>query len=675
MKITRADNATFAPAFGINMASIAAFQAGRGLAASFGRVAPRGDTAPHRHDESEAFVVLQGTGEVIVNNIAHPIGAGAVAVFDPFETHVLRNTGDEEILFVDLYWRDPAQRTLAAKNNGHQRLAGRPVFVFSTPPTPNGDLHLGHLSGPYLGADVFVRFQRLNGIEAYHLTGSDDFQSYVVGRARQEGRTPSEIAARYAAEIRATLEIMDIRLDQYTVSSADPAYCDGLRRFFSRVVAAGIGRRQGGALFDGETGAYLYEVDVGGECPTCRAATGGNICEECGEPNTCIDLVEPRSKVSASQPKPGPIKRFSLPLHEFSDVVLDHHKRGKVSPRLLNLAARVFARENLHLPITHPARWGVRPVEEVDGEQVIWAWAEMAYGFLHGIAELGRRLGRDWAADRPQADWKIVHFFGYDNSFYHTILFPILYKLAYPGWQPDIEYNVNEFLLLDGQKFSTSRRHAIWGKEILTPKTADAVRYYLASTRSETQRTDFNWTAFEQTIAEVLIGRWQAWLTDLGNRIVREFAGVAPDAGSWTPGHTAFFARLRVRLDAVAGHFGADGFSLNGAMGEVNGLVDDAINFAACQRSLATNPAVHDEFRTAVALELAAARLLAVCATPVMPRFAERLADALGEALPATWPDHVSLVPPGARIALSDATFFSLPTAPTKSERSKQQAA
>src|SRR5205807_5100970 len=132
--------------------------------------------------------------------------------------------------------------------------------------------------------------------------------------------------------------------------------------------------------------------------------------------------------------------------------------------------------------------------------------------FLYGIGELGRRLGREWSADRPAPDWKIVHFFGYDNTFYHAILYPVLYSLAYPDWEPDIEYHLNEFALLDGAKFSTGRDHAIWGKELLERTTADAVRYYLALTRGEEERTDFRLEMFDRTVAGTLVGGWQRWL-------------------------------------------------------------------------------------------------------------------------------------------------------------------
>jgi methionyl-tRNA synthetase len=661
MRITTEQAVAFSPAFGIDMAAIGTLAGapGRAASGSFGRVSPGGATAPHQHDEVESFVIVAGDGEVVVDNVAHRVAPGAVIEFEPFETHVLRNTGDDPLVFVDLYWRDPAHAASAATTPGRKRLQGRPVFAFSTPPTPNGDLHLGHLSGPYLAADVFVRFQRMRGVEAYHITGSDDFQSYVVARARQEGSTPQAVAAHYGAEIERTLALLDVVPDQYTVTSTSARYREGLRDFFSRLVASGkVARRRAPALADGVTGEYLYEVDVRGVCPTCKSGTGGNICEECGEPNLCVDIVQAHSNLSDRVPVETVVERYSLPLHEFRDAVLDHHRRGKVSPRLQDLARRVFARPELHLPLTHPAAWGVPPAEPADGEQVIWAWPEMSYGFLFGIEELGRRMGRAWSALQPQRDWKIVHFFGYDNSFYHTLLYPVLYGLAFPEWECDIEYNMNEFYLLDGLKFSTSRRHAIWGKEILTPQTVDAVRYYLAATRGETERTNFERAAFDRVVAERLVDGWQAWLQDLGRRIAGEFDGLAPDAGCWSPVQSAFLGTLQMRLKAVALHYDADGFALNAVMREIDGLVEDAARFSRWHASLARNPALRDEWRTAIALELAAARLLAQVTAPVMPRFSRNLAQQIGLVSFDNWFDAVSLVTPGTPIDLAEAVFF-----------------
>jgi methionyl-tRNA synthetase len=300
----------------------------------------------------------------------------------------------------------------------------------------------------------------------------------------------------------------------------------------------------------------------------------------------------------------------------------------------------------------------VRPAEDPDGGQVIWAWPEMAFGFLYDIEALGTRLGHRWRADQPQADWKIVHFFGYDNSFYHSILYPALYKAAFPDWNPDIDYNVNEFYLLDGGKFSTSRRHAIWGKEILGPDSVDAIRCYLARTRPEAARTNFELDAYEKYVKTTLRDRWQRWLADLGDRVATRFGSQAPDAGIWTPEHTAFLARLSTRLTAVTRALSPDEFSLNHAVRELEGLVEDAIAFARTEEATARVDGWYNESRTAIALELAAARLLARCAAPIMPRFAGRLAAALGDQKPLQWPRTVELVPAETHIGLASEVFF-----------------
>jgi methionyl-tRNA synthetase len=255
-------------------------------------------------------------------------------------------------------------------------------------------------------------------------------------------------------------------------------------------------------------------------------------------------------------------------------------------------------------------------------------------------------------ADAPERDWKIVHFFGYDNSFYHAILYPVLYRLAFPDWEPDIDYHVNEFYLLDNQKFSTSRKHAIWGRDILSPASVDAVRYFLSRTRPEGRRTNFDPAEYRAVLQGTLIGSWQRWLHDLGDRVRQWYGGTAPDAGAWTPEQVAFLARLDTRLTAITGSLGRDGFSLNQASAELDGLVEDVIRFAAQEYPVAGIEVWKSTTRTSIALELATARLIARCACPIMPRFAARLTAALGLPQAATWPRAVELVPAGTLVEL-----------------------
>jgi methionyl-tRNA synthetase len=664
--VSKYDGSSLHSSFGIELGEIdmAAVES-LGVAADFAKVPAGRHSDPHQHDETETFVIVSGHGDMVVDAKRTPVAPGMVLQFEPFETHYLDNPGPEDLIFVTFFWRDAPRASRLAARGDRRRFADRPIFAFSTPPTPNGGLHIGHLSGPYLGTDVFVRFQRMKGHTVWHLAATDDHQSYVAECARREGRTPAEVAEHYADEIAQVLALMDIEPDQVVHTSRDERYPEALQAFFTRIVDSGlVTPAAGAALFDSETGQYLYEPYVTGGCPSCGSVTGGNICEECGEPNFCADLVDPVATTSATgaAPRTGAITRYTLPLHELGTDVLEHHKVGRVPVRIRELADRLFARDSVDVALTHPSTWGVLPPEpqaEAVPGQVMWVWIELAFGFLYGIESLGRRLGTGWRADAPEDDWKIVHFLGYDNTFYHSILSPALYKLASPSWTPDVDYHVNEFYLLDGDKFSTSRRHAIWGKDILGPDTVDAIRFYLALTRPETRRTNFTLAGYEQVVRDTLIGTWQHWLNDLGARMIQYYDGTVPDAGIWTPEHAAFLGRLETRLAEMAVSLGQDGYSLNQAALTLTAIVDDTLRFSRLEAAVAGLPQWRDETRTAIALELAAAKLLAACATPLMPRFAGRLTEALGLVDDGQWPERVTLVPPGSRVDLASKVFFS----------------
>lgn len=655
MVIYHLENADMARMFDIDICHLD----GLDFPAGWGRIRPGERSASHQHDETEMFVIVSGEGTLLVDGHIYAVKGGSVAQFKPFESHVLENSGEVDLIFFLQYRRDAASAARSAASEERQNPA-RPQFVFSTPPTPNGDLHLGHLSGPYLGADAYVRYQRLLGNPAWHMSGSDDFQSYVMALANREGKTPADVARYYSQEIRQTLSMMDIEVDHYTVTNNAKGYAEGAQRFFTRLVDSGqVQMRDAPALCDKDSGHYLYEVDVAGVCPGCGNVTNGNICEECGEPNVVTDLCTPITKASQLAPQKTNVKRYMLPLHQFSHAVKEHHKIGRVPARMRELAQRVFSRASLDVPVSHPSNWGIAPAEAEGEGQVIWVWPEMSYGFLWDIEQLGKKINQPWKADQPDESWKIVHFFGYDNSFYHSILYPVLYQLAYPDWRPDIDYHHNEFYLLDGKKFSTSRRHAIWGKEILSQESVDAVRFYLSLTRPEKERTNFQLSAYQEELRQTLIGEWQSWLHDLGQRTALHFAGQAPDAGVWTKEHVAFWAQLNSHLQQMNDALNSDGFSLRRAAQQLKTLVKDTLVFSQSQQCLATSAEWKDEYRTSLALELAAAQLLSRISQPLMPRFADRLAAALGNTATDAWPKQAEIVTPGNAIVLHQVTFFS----------------
>lgn len=629
------------PAFGIDMASLGTGSAGTGF--SFGKVAPGVTSEPHRHDEIEAFVVLSGAGKVRTDIGEISVEAGDVVLFEPFEAHVLHNDGDEDLNFVDVYWRDGQ----AALDAAAQATApGGPVFVFSAPPTPNGDLHLGHLSGPYFGADVYTRFLRMKGVEAYHLTGSDDNQSYVATRADADQSTPAKVARHYADEIRATLALLDCEVHSFLPTTGDKAYREFQTGCFRSLRSStAVELRHSPALFDAVTGHYLYEPDVSGLCPDCGGSAGGNICEECGAPNLCHDLGAARSRRSAKPPVVGYVRRAELALERCYKKI-DRHLRASGAPaRIMDLFARLRQRGDFSVPITHPSDWGL-PAEGFPG-QVIWVWPEMAFGFLYKIQALARSLGRDWNAAMPSNDWQIVHFFGFDNSFYHALLYPALYAEVFSHWTPRIRYHVNEFYLLDGQKFSTSRGHAVWGKEVLSPKSVDIVRLHFGLTRPEGERTNFTLDALRRTESEVFQGIWLNWLDALHREIKQDFGGRVPDAGDWSPADRAFFARIEVYRAAIERAYSDEGFSVRRAAAQVCDFVRDCVIYRRAQDYAAARSLYPARNRTSLALQTTAAAILAPTLAPLMPRFASTVARGIDGVSTETWPRSVQRLEPG----------------------------
>ncbi|ESZ54423.1 class I tRNA ligase family protein [Mesorhizobium sp. L103C131B0] len=639
-------------AFGIDTATLGTGSARTGF--SFGKVGPGVTSEPHRHDEIEAFVILSGSGNVTTDRGEISVEAGDVVLFHPFEAHVLRNDGNKDLDFVAVYWRDgEAALDAAAKTTAPRG----PIFVFSTPPTPNGDLHLGHLSGPYFGADVYTRFLRMKGVEAYYLTGSDDYQSYVATRADADQSTPANVARYYADEIRATLALLDCDVHSFQATMGDDGYGEFQAACFRSLLSStAVDLRQSPALFDAVTGHYLYEPHVSGLCPDCGGSAGGNICEDCGAPNLCHDLGAARSRQSAEAPVVGSVRRPELALDRCYDNIDRHLRASGVPLRILDLFARLRRRGNFSVPITHPSNWGL-PAEGFPG-QVIWVWPEMAFGFLYNIQALGRLLGRDWKAEMPGNDWQIVHFFGFDNSFYHALLYPALYAEAFSHWTPRIRYHVNEFYLLDGKKFSTSCRHAVWGKEVLSPKTVDVVRLHLGLTRPEGERTDFTLDALRRTEKEVFQSIWLNWLEALNQEIKQDFACRVPDAGDWSPVDRAFFARIEIHRAAMERAYSDEGFSVRRAATQVCEFVRDCVIYRGARDFAAARRFYPARNRTSLALQTTAAAILAPTLAPLMPRFAKTLARGIDGASTETWPRSVQRLAPGTRFDLGPVLVF-----------------
>jgi methionyl-tRNA synthetase len=541
--------------------------------------------------------------------------------------------------------------------------------VTVTPPTPNGDLHLGHLAGPYLSADVFARAQRMLGRQVHYVTGSDDYQSYVAGKGLRTAQDPEQVADHYAARIVEALRLAGVRCDQFT-RTLRPDYVVQIQQMVARLYEQGhVVAQDFDYLVAPDHERALFEFYVSGRCPHCLAAAGGGCCEECGRLNEGSALIDAAATLT-SQPDQAlrrrRVRRLVLPLSRHAQRVRELVDQIPMSTHLRSLAESLLAEGLPDVPVTHPDQpngpdqpdqpdqsrgWGLACTVPGFTDQVVSSWFEMSHSLRVGIEQCGAT-----AAQRPE----VVQFFGFDNGFYYALLYPLLSELVDPGAEPVTALLCNEFYLLDGLKFSTSRNHAVWVREILQTESADLVRFYLAYTSPTVARTSFSTDVYQAFVTEQLRGCWQSWLHDLGRRVEKQFAGRAPEAGLWSDRQHCCYRDLDGLLQRLRGGYQATTFSPQAVTRMLIELVRCAREFAIGEHALAALPQRRDEYRTAIALELAMVRALAQHVAPIMPDVARRLWRGLGfdgEVEVHGFGAQVSWVPAGHSIDLGGDLF------------------
>ena len=366
------------------------------------------------------------------------------------------------------------------------------VLVLAPPPTPNGDLHVGHLSGPYLRADIYARYSRMLGNETYYLCGIDEHQSYVALKGRQIGLSPQETADMFAAEIEQTLSAANIQIDWMARPSRLAHHSPLVEKLFHQLRLEGrIVEREAPCLFCEVCQMYLFEAYVRGLCPHCDAPSGGNSCEACGRPNDCGDLRDPVCNICGAMASIQNVTRFFLPLAPYKKELEQYFDSAIMSSNVRALGEQMIKDGLPEIAVTHPANWGLS-APGVNGQK-IYVWFEMAAGLLAATQALCESIDEPggWQRFWKSTDVEIVKFLGFDNTFFYSLFFSAIFQ----AWDREIHLPqallANEFYRLDGLKFSTSRNHAIWGRELLRDQNVDLVRFYLAYTGPETEQTSF----------------------------------------------------------------------------------------------------------------------------------------------------------------------------------------
>ena len=642
-------------------------------------VEPGQSTEPHMHHEVETWFIVRGQGRFADQ---HAVRDGDVIYIPPFNRHTLRNEGNDDLLFLAVYWEDLEvldgsssqaaaearaaieQAAAEAAKNGHQK----PVLITATPPTPNGDLHLGHLSGPYLAADVYRRYLGLRGREAFYLTGIDDHQSYVAYKGDQIGKSARQTADDFGRAMHQTLDSAHIEPDVVAYPKTSKYHQERVVEVFTQLWESGqLEVKEGPSLHCEDCDRYLYEVYVKGSCPHCGADCCGNACEACGRPNDCVDLVDPKCNVCGAVPVERTTRRLYFPLSRWQRQLEAYVEKTEMNTHLRWLCEAMFEDGLPDISLSHISDWGIPvPFEGFEG-QVFYVWAEMAPGFLAACDELAdQREGlTDWR-DLWRGDAEVVQFFGFDNGYFFALLFPAIFLAYDDSIEPTGTFVMNEFYRLEGLKFSTSRLHLIWGRDLIAEMPLDVVRFFLAYTAPETEQTNFTRRQLREVVERELIDGVGGWLSDAVDRVAEEFDGQVPGSGLWTRAQERFYARLRELQAEAARAYEAPTFSLQAVTRVVCEIAREARRFAADELHWRHLPKRFDQRRTSLALEIAAARTLALVAQPVMPDFAGRLWSdlGLGDTPPkGSWDDTIAFVPGGTKLCKPEEPYFALPTA------------
>lgn len=611
------------------------------------------------HSYGELFYIISGEAVVIEESgQQEKLCSGDAVYFAPLvERQILNQSDIQELHFIRIWWGADCPPPQIPGD------VERPLvtLVTATPPTPNGDLHLGHISGPYLAGDVIRRYLRMRGEEVHYITGIDDNQSYVALKALQNGQSPSACAKHFGDQIILAWDSCQVEPNFVGRPDRSARHRRLAEDFFDAMYRNGKLRVQSSeALYCKSCSRSVFEAFVNGICPHCGKMSNGNACEICCRPNDCIDLGDPKCTACGEKTERFRYERFYFPLSDYTSKLQEYLTTVEMSPRL-RLLCETMIRDGLpDIAVSHLSDYGIPvPVPGYE-KQTIYVWFEMASGYLAATQDYFESKG-DWRkfwVEDACCPSTVVQCFGMDNAYFHTLLFPALYFAYDSSLRPPKCFVTNEFLLLDGEKFSTSRGHVVLAQEFAKSHNTDQIRFYLAMVSPETEQTNFNLDGFTRTVTTILVGTWVAWLSRIYDNVERFFGGVTPSPGLWSNRQLNFYQTLGMRLTELRCAYEPKTFTLRGAATALCRLVEDADMFRSAH---ATLDAQGEYARTTVALQLCAVRALALGASPLMPDFAQQLWANLGyetEVATTAWSDVPVLVPPMQRIVvLSDKLF------------------
>ena len=403
------------------------------------------------------------------------------------------------------------------------------ITITAALPYANGPVHIGHLAGVYIPADIHARVQRLRGEEVLFICGSDEHGVPITLRARKEGVTSQDVVDRYHKIIGDSFRDLGISFDIYSRTS-NQTHKDLSQAFFKNLYDKGAFREiRSEQYFDEQAGQFLADRYIVGTCPSCKnEGAYGDQCEKCGSTLSPTELLNPKSALSGTVPVMRETINWYLPLDEIQESFLNEWIGGKSHWKSNVLGqCKSWLNEGLRpRAMTRDLEWGVPvPLEGADGK-VLYVWFEAPIGYISATKELRPDDWEKWWT----GDSRLIHFIGKDNIVFHCIIFPAMLHLRGDGYVLPEQVPANEFLNLEGQKISTSRNWAVWLNEYLEemPNRKDELRYVLTSIAPETKDSEFTWKDYQTRVNSELVGI----MGNFANRVLvlmqKYYEGVMP---------------------------------------------------------------------------------------------------------------------------------------------------